>query len=212
MIKQNKKRLILTSIIVILPIIIGLILWGKLPDQIATHWNAAGEADRFSSKSFAILGMPLFVLAIHWICFIITTADPKNKNIEGKTLGLVLWICPVMSLLCGTVIYSTALGFELSVEVIMPLVMGVMFIIIGNYLPKCKQNYSIGIKVPWALNSEENWRRTHRFGGRLWVLGGVIIIATAFLRWWLIFFVVVLVMGIVPTVYSYLYYKKYEKK
>jgi len=206
MIKQNKKRLILTSIIVILPIIIGLILWGKLPDQIATHWNAAGEADRFSSKSFAILGMPLFVLAIHWICFIITTADPKNKNIEGKTLGLVLWICPVMSLLCGTVIYSTALGFELSVEVIMPLVMGVMFIIIGNYLPKCKQNYSIGIKVPWALNSEENWRRTHRFGGRLWVLGGVIIIATAFLRWWLIFFVVVLVMGIVPTVYSYLYY------
>ena len=90
--------------------------------------------------------------------------------------------------------------------------MGLMFIIVGNLLPKCPQTYTMGIKLPWTLASEENWNKTHRFGGKLWVGGGILTMATAFLgSFWLLIGVLV-VMVVAPTLYSYLYYRKYEKK
>ena len=90
----------------------------------------------------------------------------------------------------------------------MPLFMGALFVIIGNYMPKCKQSYTIGIKIPWTLNDEENWNKTHRMAGFLWVIGGVVIMATAFLGTFQLLFVVLIPMVIIPFVYSYLLYKK----
>ena len=93
--------------------------------------------------------------------------------------------------------------------------MGAMFIIIGNYLPKTKQNYTIGIKVPWALHSEENWDRTHRLAGRLWVAGGILMLATVFLPqdWtWPVMLVGLVVPTILPMGYSYLLYHKETRK
>ena len=77
---------------------------------------------------------------------------------------------------------------------------GVLFMIIGNYLPKCKQNYTMGIKLPWTLDDEENWNRTHRFAGFLWVAGGVVIAINAFLKWEWLFLVVVFAMVLIPTI------------
>ena len=208
MIKKKLPMMIITSIVTILPVFIGLMLWNMLPDRIATHWNAEGIADGFSSKPFAVFAMPAIMLALHWLCMIVTGADPKNKNIGGKPLALVLWICPVMSLLVGSMIYTTALGYKISVEVIMPLALGAMFVAIGNYLPKCKQNYTVGIKVPWALDNEDNWNQTHRFAGIIWVVGGVIMMATAFLGSILIMLPITLIMTFAPVVYSYCYYRK----
>ncbi len=208
MIKKNKWLLIITSLVILIPIIAGLFLWDKLPEKIAIHWNAEGTADGFAGKTFAVLGMPLILLAIHIVCTLVTGTDPKNKNISGKPLALVLWICPVMSLLVGTIVYGTALGYMLSVEIIMPFVLGAMFVVVGNYMPKCRQNYTIGIKVPWTLNDEENWNKTHRFAGILWVLGGVAVMATAFLGSVYIMLSVVLLMAFAPMVYSYVIYKK----
>ena len=138
--------------------------------------------------------------------------DPKSKNIDSKPMTLVLWICPVMSLLIGSLVYATALGYNISVEIIMPLVLGAMFIIIGNYMPKCKQNYSIGIKVPWALESEDNWNKTHRFAGIIWVVGGVLVMATAFLGSFYVMLPITLIMAFAPMIYSYCYYKKNGSK
>jgi len=208
MIKKNIKMMIITSIIIILPVFIGLLLWNMLPDEIATHWNAEGIADGFSSKPFAVFALPGFLLAVHWFCMLVTGADPKNKNIDGKPLALVLWICPIMSLLIGSVIYATALGYKISIEIIMPLVLGAMFVVIGNYLPKCKQNYTVGYKIPWTLNDEENWNKTHRFAGIISVVGGVIIMASAFLGSVYIFLSVTLIIAFAPAVYSYCYYRK----
>ncbi len=211
MIKKNLKMMIITSIVIILPIFVGLMLWNMLPEQIATHWNAEGIADGFSSKAVAVFVLPAILLLVHWLCTAITGADPKNKNIANKPMMLVFWICPVISLLVASITYATALGYNISVEIIMPLVMGALFIVIGNYMPKCKQNYSVGIKVPWALNDEDNWNKTHRFAGIIWVVGGVIILATAFLGSFFIFFPIVLIMAFAPMVYSYIYYKKNNK-
>ena len=181
MIKVNKKKLIITSIVILVPIIAGMILWNDLPNKIPTHWNAAGEVDGWSSKAFAVFGLPGFLFAVHWVCLLGSSADPKKQNIEGKVLNIVLWICPVISVLGAVLMYGTALGMEFRVEKIIPSLVGVVFIVIGNYLPKCKQSYTMGIKLPWTLNDEENWNRTHRLGGKLWVACGVVIILSMFL-------------------------------
>ena len=180
MIKKNKLKLLISSIVILLPVIAGLILWNRLPERMATHWGITGAADGFSSKPFAVFAMPLFVLAVHWICVIVTAADPKNKNQTQKAVSLVFWICPFVSLFSGAVIYAAAFGMNFSINILLPVITGLIFIVIGNYLPKCKQNYTVGIKVIWALENEENWNATHRFGGKVWVIGGVLLMLCVF--------------------------------
>ena len=212
MIKQNKNQLILTSIVMLIPVIIGLLLWNRLPEQIPSHWDINGNVDGWSSKGFAVFAFPAILLALHWICVIASTTDPKHKNYHPKMITLVLWICPVLGLVLSTLMYTAALGYPLRIEIIMPLLVGLMFLIVGNLLPKCPQTYTMGIKLPWTLASEENWNKTHRFGGKVWVGGGILTMATAFLGiFWLLIGVLV-VMVVAPTLYSYLYYRKYEKK
>ncbi len=210
MIKKNIKRLLLTSAVILLPMLAGIILWNKLPEIIPVHFGPSGDADGFSNRPFAVFAMPLFVLAVHWLCTLATAADPKHKNIDGKPLGLVLWICPLISLLVNGVIYTTALGIGINIPMVMGLFFGCLFVVIGNYLPKCRQSYTLGIKLPWTLNDEDNWNRTHRFAGRLWTVGGLVMIVTAFFDELLAyaFFGIILVMVIIPTVYSYRLYKK----
>lgn len=207
MIKKYRNTLILTSIITLLPIVAGLILWNKLPTEIATHFGANNAPGGFSSKGFAVFGMPFIILALHWLCTFVTTLDPKAKNITDKSMKLVLWICPAVSLLMGGVTYSYALNNELRIGMIVILFMGLLFIVIGNYLPKVKQNFSLGIKLPWTLDDEENWNKTHRLAGKLWVLCGVLVCLTAVLENPVIFFAVLILGVIVPTVYSYRIYK-----
>ena len=117
-------------------------------------------------------------------------------------------ICPVISILIHTIMYLYALGIKVDVPVIMSLFIGVVFIIVGNYLPKCRQNYTIGIKIPWTLNDEDNWNKTHRFAGVLWTVAGFVFLATAFLGNFWIFLPLVLIMVIVPMIYSYILHKK----
>lgn len=208
MIKKNLKLLIITSVIILLPIAAGLILWNQLPESMPSHWNFQGEIDGYSSKAFVVFGLPLMMLAFQWLCVLATNADPKKSNHPEKVLHLVFWLIPIITVGMSIATYLAALGQNIRMEVIMPIVLGFVFVIVGNYLPKCKQNYTIGIKIPWTLNSEENWNKTHRFAGILWVIGGIIIMCTSFFGGFLLFFPIVLVLAIVPFVYSFILYKK----
>ena len=208
MIKKNLKILIITSIVILLPALAGVVLWDTLPEQIPTHWNAAGEIDGWSSKAFAIFGLPLMMLAMHWLCVLGTAADPKKANHSDKLIHLVLWIIPIISVVLFVFTYVAALGTEVRMEMVMPLLVGFVLTVVGNYLPKCKQSYTIGIKIPWTLHSEENWNRTHRFAGRLWLVCGLGIMLTAFVGGFWLFLPIVLVMVLAPTVYSYLLHRK----
>ena len=208
MIRKNQKILILTSVVILLPILAGVILWNQLPEQIPTHWNFAGEIDGWSSKPFAVFGLPLILLAMHWLCIAGTFADPKKNNHPTKILHLVLWIVPVVSALLSALTYAAAMGKDVQMEVVMPVFIGLVLAIVGNYLPKCKQNYTIGIKIPWTLNSEENWNKTHRFAGRLWTVCGLVIMLTGFFGGFWIFFGVALLMVLAPFIYSYVLHRK----
>ena len=208
MIKKNARILLITSVIILLPIVAGLLLWNQLPEQIPSHWNALGEADGWSSKAFAVFGMPLILLAFQWLCVLATGADPKKGNHSEKILQLVLWIIPVISALLHAIVYAVALGNEVRVEVVMPVFIGLVLTVVGNYLPKCQQNYTIGIKIPWTLNNEENWNKTHRFAGRLWTVCGLVILLTGFFGGFWIFFGIVLLMVLAPFLYSYALHRK----
>ena len=214
MLKRNKGTLILTTIITALPILLGLALWSRLPETIATHFDVNGVADGWSSKAFAVFGLPAFLAAVHLLCAFGTMMDPKRKNIQDKMYKLVLWICPIVSILTCGAVYLYALGMEVNMALTAELMVGVMFIVVGNYLPKCRQSYTMGIKLPWTLHDEENWNATHRFGGWLWMAGGVVFLLLTFLNavntlWTL--GLILLMVGL-PTAYSYLYYRKHCKE
>lgn len=211
MIRENKRTLIISSALTLLPILAGLILWNRLPDQIPSHWGFDGKIDGYSSKYLAVFGIPVFMLAIQWICTFATSLDPKNKGQNKKAIRLVLWIIPVLSIFTACIIYASAFGKNIKLESVTPLFLGLMFIIIGNYLPKCKQNYTIGIKISWTLNDEANWNATHRFSGKLWVIGGLLLILCSFIPEKIfpyILIALILAMVIIPFIYSYLYYKR----
>ena len=210
MIKKHLKTMILTTIITLLPILAGIILWNHLPEQMPIHWNVNGEVDGWVSKPMAVFGMPALLAGLHWVCAFATSSDPKKKNLTETSLHLVLWLCPAISLLVNAMTFLTGMGMDLAVETIAPLSMGILFLVIGNYLPKCRQSYTVGIKIRWTLDSEANWNATHRFAGWLWMAGGIAMIAASFLGKVWLFMVIALVMTIPPFVYSYLYYRKHE--
>ena len=114
--KRNKGVLIITTLIAALPILVGLILWNQLPDQMATHFNIAGEADGWSGKAFAVIGLPMILVGVHLICALATLADPKKQNISDKMFRLVLWICPVLSIFVNGGVYLYSLGFPVDMS------------------------------------------------------------------------------------------------
>ena len=214
-VKKYKTTIIITTLITLLPILFGLIVWNRLPEQIATHWGANGQADGYSGKAFAVFGMPCILAVLQLFVSFITLNDPKRRNIHKKPLTLTFWIIPVMSVIVNGITYAAALGMEIEVGIIISILVGILLIALGNYMPKLQQNYTIGIRVPWTLNSTENWNRTHRLGGKTFILGGFLLIITGFLGSVMgdygtlaALIVIVLICAGVPAVYSFCLFKR----
>lgn len=214
-VKEYRTTIIITTLITLLPILFGLIVWNRLPEQIATHWGANGQADGYSGKAFAVFGIPCILAVLQLFVSFITLNDPKRRNIHKKPLTLTFWIIPVMSVIVNGITYAAALGMEIEVGIIISILVGILLIALGNYMPKLQQNYTIGIRVPWTLNSTENWNRTHRLGGKMFILGGFLLIITGFLGSVMgnygtlaALIVIVLICAGVPAVYSFCLFKR----
>ena len=166
-------------------------------------------ADGFSSKGFAVFGLPLILLGAHLLCIFASKSDPKSKNYSEKLFHLIVWLIPVLSLLVDGAMYAYALGTTIDITMLVMVITSVLFIIIGNYLPKCKHNYTMGVKLPWTLADENNWNATHRVAGYAWMLGGVVLLVNFFFFNLYVFFVVIMVMTLIPCIYSYMFYRKH---
>lgn len=217
--KSISRTLVMTTLVCLLPIVLALFMYNDLPEQMPVHWNAAGDIDRYMSKPFVVFGMPLFFALINIICIIGITSDPKKQNQSKWMQRLAIWIVPVMSLVLLPITLLVSIGVNISVPFIIILIMSIVFIIIGNYLPKSRQNYTIGIRLPWTLNDADNWNKTHRVGGICFIIGGIILFVINLLqvdseRSYLLAIITTLTIAllvIIPTVYSYVLYRKKQQ-
>ena len=203
---KNKKYWLITSAITLLPIILGLLLWDQLPDKIPTHFGIDGAADGWSGKGFAVFGIPAMWLIFHLITWGVTRLDQQNRGHNEKVLNLVGLTFPTMSIAFSVLLYTRALEIELDMSSILFPLLGLLFIAMGNWLPKVKQNSTLGIKIKWTLYNEENWNKTHRFAGFVWVIGGVLFCLMGFVPEKSLLFLLplqVLLLAVVPTVYSW---------
>lgn len=204
-IKINKKLVLYTSILILLPTLIGCVFWFQLPEKMPTHFNLLGQADGYDYKMFAIFGLPALMLLMHWLILFLMIKDPKSSNISSKIQLLIYWIIPFVSCLSMISIYGASLGYSMMSGILAQIFMGVVMIVIGNYLPKTRRNYIIGIRLPWTLENDENWSKTHRLAGKIWVLGGLLLFLNAFVQlyvYW-VFFLTFFLVVLIPSIYSY---------
>ena len=207
--KNSKWELLLTSLVCLLPLPVGAALYPRLPEIMVTHWDFSGNANGWSSRAATVFGLPLFILALHLVCFYAESRETK-KNTNPVLRMVLLWFCPAVSLLGGAVTLGTGLGYEMHISTVMPVFGGLLFLILGNYLPKIRQNRTMGIKLPWTLQSGENWNRTHRLAGFLWVAGGLLLILLTLLglgsTW--VYAAVTAAMVLIPGFYSWELHRK----
>ncbi len=203
--RLNKKLLVLTSVIILLPLILGSIFWSQLPDTIATHFNISGQANGFSSKYYAVFALPSLLLLVHFFCLFMVFQSPKGKNIGSKVIHLVYWLVPLISIIMMLGVSLPILKISFKPTLFIGLSTGILFLVIGNYLPKIKQNYVVGIRLPWTLADEDNWNKTHRLAGKIWVLGSLAILLDSFMQFAFayVFGACLVIMIIIPCVYSF---------
>lgn len=180
----------------------GVILYSKIPEKIATHFDINGQPDQYSSKAFAVFGLPLILTAIHLLCCIITKLDKRTEN-AGQLNTIVRFLPAAVSFVveCAILLYS--LDKLSNVAAVACCTLAVTFIVIGNYLPKVRQNSFIGIKTRRTLNNEIVWHKTNRFAGFVMTICGIVMIPLAFLEHLIAALVVIVLAIIITGIYAH---------
>ena len=204
--RKNSIVSIIASIAIL--IIFNALFYSKMPAELPTHWNFQGQADDYSSKFHAMVTIQGFLVLMNlFLCFMLDN-DPKNERQNNFLMTLTKMSMPIMMIVIYTITILAGLGKDINTSVIISILMGILFIAIGNYMPKVKRNYTMGIKLPWTLNSDENWRRTHRFGGICFIFMGLCFFATPFVKSELIVLIPMAIVVVLPMIYSYYLYTK----
>lgn len=214
---MNKTlKMILMLIIALIPLIYLGVIWNSIPATIPTHFNIHGKPDAYSSKmSFFYLILTLAVISFGTYLLLqnINRIDPKRVSkplpsaFNVLSVGLVFFLT-VMNLF---IIMKSAQSINIMDKAEVPFI-GLLFAFLGNYMYNVKPNYFVGIRIPWTLASDYNWKKTHQLGGRIWFIGGIILtIVSLFLsRVAAHVFMAgaVVVMVIVPIAYSFMLFKR----
>jgi uncharacterized membrane protein len=211
--KNNIVKLIITSIVCLLPICMAFAVYNDLPEQLIMQWSLDGSPNWYAPKAVAAFVLPLFFMILNIIINLVVYHYPKRVNISKAMQIFINWFIPVLSLIISPLMLLANLDVDLPIKMIVFLLVGIVFIFIGNYLPKNRQNILAGIRISWTLNNTENWNKTHRLAGFLWIIGGMLFIVTAFLPLEnivgiIIIFAILLITVIVPILYSYILHKK----
>ncbi len=219
-IKPTIKTEIWPIILVGLAIISSFYFYVHFPERVPIHWNMAGEVDNYGSRATAAFLFPAIILGVYLLFLALPLIDPRKERYQQFRKvyhifkGFIVFFMTVIYFITG----FNALGYNISVGLWVPLLVGILFIIIGNYMGKIKPNWFMGIRTPWTLSSEEVWNKTHRVGGKIFIVGGLAMMAMNFISISFrlpIFIATVLVMVLGTVGYSYVLYineKKYGRK
>ena len=214
---MNIKKEIPLLIIVSLPFMYLAYIWKELPEKVPMHWNIKGEIDRFGDKLELILIPILLPLLTYIIFLVVPKIDPKNKikKMGNKYQHIKILLTTFMSILALFIIYSAKNQSFTNPNYIV-LLIGILYIILGNYFKTIKANYFIGIKTPWTLENETVWKETHKLGGKMWFIGGFIIVLSSLLLEkqtnFTLFIVITAIITIIPIIYSYLKFQNIQKQ
>ena len=204
---------IISLVFIAAALIVVAVLYPSLPEQIPTHWNAQGQVDGYMKKEVGAIVMPAMAVFTYVIMKLIPVISPKGFRTDkfSDVMGVLqVTLVGFMSIIAILVLLE-ARGLNVRINEMITAGVGLLFVIIGNYLGKVRKNFFIGIRTPWTLASDEVWNRTHRIGGRLFMLSGVIIWIGAFSGVPLIWTVGVAVgLLLIPVVYSYFLYRRIE--
>jgi len=208
------KKEALPIALIILAFIVGALLYPDLPERMPTHWNAQGEVDAWSGKNFAVFFLPSLILAIYSLITFIPLIDPLRRNYPKFALPY-FWFRTVLVVFFVLLYFYTiwaALGTKLNINFFIIPAFSVLFIVIGIFLPKVKKNYFVGIRTPWTIHSEEVWDKTHQFGGKFFIAGGIIaLVSLLFPKYYFpIFITAILLAAFIPVIYSYFAFRKIE--
>jgi uncharacterized membrane protein len=199
-------------VFVLLSAIVSIMAYPTMPSRVPMHWNMAGEINSWMPKSQAVWFFPLMIAAM-WLMFsYLPKLDPKHAkyNLFDREWSIL------QSGFLGFFLYMQIITFYISHNVataITPWMLGgigVLFMLIGNYLSKIRQNYFIGVKLPWTLASEDNWNKTHRFAGLCFFAAGLLTFIGAFavrLSPYIIF-ISIMLAAFLPMVYSYYLFRR----
>ena len=214
--KNKKLILILTSIGCLLPVCLSIAVYNDLPEQVAMQWNFEGNPNWYAHKAIGAFGLPFFLMIVNIITNIsMFYKDPKRENISKVMQTFLAWSVPILSLIIMPLFLFKNLGVNVPIKMIVLGLVGILLIFIGNYMPKNRQNNIVGIRMLWTLKNSENWNKTHRLAGVLWIICGMLFLVTAFLPLHNIagiitILIILLIMITVPIVYSFILHKKEE--
>lgn len=206
---KNNKLLLL---IILISIIGTIFVYNYLPDKIPQHWNIKGEVDRWGDRNSVFI-TALIPIALYLLLILVPKIDPKrnsySKHKKAYSIFRVLIILFLIGIHWATILYS--LGYKVNIKIITLTSIGILFIVLGNYMSQIRHNYMFGIRTPWTLANEEVWRKTHRLGGFIFICLGILSITVSLLDTiygFTIFFASVILSVIWLFIYSYLQYKK----
>ena len=210
---MKKKSDIYNLTIITIGFLVSIILYNKLPDLIPMHWNIDGEINSYGPKILMAFLSPILMLLMWSSMLYFPKIDPKKDNyakFEGS-YTVITNVLVTFFFVIHIVTLSISLGYNIAMDKVIPFMLGILFVIIGKYLPKSKSNFFYGIKTPWTLTSDEVWEKTHRLGGKLFIIAGLIILVSSLLFKGNIEFIIllisILIASIIPVIASYFYAK-----
>lgn len=212
-IKINFKTEIIPILMIVLSFIAGIYFYQRFPERVASRWNFQGEVDGYSSKTFGAFGLPIIIGLMYLMFLILPRIDPQKQRYSefAQTYRLFKNIIIGFMLLIYGVTGLANLGYNLPIGIVIPLIIGVLFIIMGQQMPGIKPNWFLGIRTPWTLSNENVWNKTHQVGGRLFVLLGLVLMIMPLIpeNLAMILFFAAIVATVGGTfLYSYLIYRK----
>lgn len=165
-------------------VLVSFMLWGSLPDRIPVHWNMAGQADRYGGKLEGLFLLPLITLVVYLVLLFIPRIDPGRANYAQfqKAYRIIRLAITVMMTCVHAVIVCVARGVPVAINVVIPILTGGLFVVLGNVMGKIRPNWFVGIRTPWTLSSKTSWTKTHRAGGWGFTAAGILILLTGLVR------------------------------
>jgi len=201
--------------IALLSFVIGVYYYPQVPEQMASHWNAKGQVDGYLSKFWGLFLIPITLVGLALLFMAIPRIDPLRENIEKFRKHydgfVILFMLFMVFIYLQTILWS--IGIKISPNAYVPIAGGLLFVGSGILIENTRRNWFIGIRTPWTLSSDKVWDKTHRMGGKLFKIAGVIAIVGVFFQSYAVFFVLVpaLVVAVYTVAYSYFEYKKEVK-